>query len=376
MSTISSPQKMFRHDENQSRRQFLKVGLGVAASIVARPSVGALPADRSDDHKPFFKTRGVVLTTPDLSTLGWPQRAAKAGLTTIATHVTPREVSGFIQSDKGREFLAGCDNAGIAVEHELHAMSDLLPRELFAKDSSMFRMNERGERSPDCNCCIHSRGAVDVICENAIRYAGILKPTTSRYFYWVDDGSPMCGCPQCRVYSASEQALILEHEMLKALRKIDSQAALAHLAYARTLESPVQVKPMPGIFLEFAPIGRTWDEPITRREAKDGQHGRYLDALDANLAVFGREGAQVLEYWLDVSLFSSWKRDAKKKLPWRGDVFRQDIAAYASRGVRHITSFAVYIDADYVRQYGEPPLEEYGRGLRDFSPAVPAQDLS
>jgi hypothetical protein len=376
MNTISSLEKTFRHDENQSRRRFLEAGLGVMASIVARPKVGALGADRADDRKPFFKTRGVVLTTPDLSTLDWPQRAAKAGLTTIATHVTRGEVSKFIQSDKGRTFLAECDKVGIAVEHELHAMSDLLPRELFAKDSSMFRMNERGERSPDCNCCVHSRGAVDVICENAARYAGILKPTTSRYFYWVDDGSPMCRCPKCRVYSDSEQALILEHEMLKALRKVDGRATLAHLAYARTLEPPVQVKPAAGVFLEFAPIGRTWDEPITRRGAKDGQHGRYLDILDANLAIFGREGAQVLEYWLDVSLFSSWKRDAKKKLPWRSDVFRQDIAAYASRGIRHITSFAVYIDADYVRQYGEPPLDEYGRGLRDFSPAASGQDQS
>jgi len=376
MNAMSSLLKTSRCDENQSRRQFLEAALGVAASIVGRPNSGAFAADRADDRKPFFKTRGVILTTPDLATLDWPRRAAKAGLTTIATHVTPHEVSGFIQSDKGRAFLAECDKAGIAVEHELHAMSDLLPRELFAKDSSMFRMNERGERSPDCNCCIHSRGAVDIICENAVRYAGVLKPTTSRYFYWVDDGGPMCRCPKCRVYSDSEQALILEHEMLRALRKIDGRATLAHLAYARTLEPPVQVKPMPGIFLEFAPIGRTWDEPITRREAKDGQHGKYLDALDANLAIFGREGAQVLEYWLDVSLFSSWKRDAKKKLPWRGDVFRHDIAAYASRGIRHVTSFAVYIDADYVRRYGEPPLEEYGRGLRDFSLAPSAQDRS
>jgi hypothetical protein len=65
-------------------------------------------------------------------------------------------------------------------------------------------------------------------------------------------------------------------------------------------------------------------------------------------------------------LFSSWKREAKKKLPWRREVFLQDIATYANRGIRHVTSFAVYIDADYVRQYSEPPLGEYAEGLRDF----------
>jgi len=91
-----------------------------------------------------------------------------------------------------------------------------------------------------------------------------------------------------------------------------------------------------------------------------------MDFLDSNLMVFGRDNAQVLEYWLDVSLFSSWKRDAKKKLPWRSDVFLQDIAAYAERGIRHVTSFAVYMDTDYVKRYGEPPLEEYGKGLHEF----------
>jgi len=207
---------------------------------------------------------------------------------------------------------------------------------------------------------------VGVICENVVKYADLLRPTTGRYFYWIDDGQPMCRCPRCRVYSDSEQALILENEMLQALRKMDSRATLAHLAYARTMESPVQVKPASGIFLEFAPIGRTWSEPISRREAKEGQHGRYLDWLDANLAVFGKDKAQILEYWLDVSLFSSWRREAKKKLPWRRDVFLQDIATYAERGIRHVTSFAVYIDDDYVRQYGEPPLAEYGEGLRGW----------
>jgi hypothetical protein len=354
------------YDKSLSRRQLLCASLHVTASTALCLNIPTFAQDYRKVREPFFKTRGVVLTTPDLSTLDWPQRAAEAGLTTIATHVTPSEVAKFIQSDRGQEFLLQCREKGIAVEHELHAINDLLPRELFGKDPSMFPMNEKGERSPEFNCCVHSSKAIDVICRNAVKYAEILKSTTGRYFYWIDDGKPMCRCSRCRVYSDSEQALMLENEMLQALRKVDSRATLAHLAYARTMEAPVRIKPSPGIFLEFAPIGRTWSEPIDHREAKEGQHGRYLDLLDANLEVFGKEGAQVLEYWLDVSLFSSWNRDAKKKLPWRRDVFLQDIRTYARRGIRHITSFAVYIDADYVRQYGQPPLNEYGKGLRDY----------
>jgi hypothetical protein len=358
-----------RSGDHLSRRRFLAAGLQVAASVPVFSGRSVWARNGREGREPFFKTRGVVLTTPDLSTLDWPQRAAAVGLTTIATHVTPSEVSKFIQTDRGREFLAQCREHGLEVEHELHAMSDLLPRDLFEKDPSMYRMNEQGQRSPDFNCCVHSSRAVEVIGENVTKYAGILRPTTGRYFYWMDDGRPMCRCLRCRVYSDSEQALILENEILRVLRKIDARATLAHLAYARTMEVPVQVRPTSGIFLEFAPIGRSWSEPISHREAKEGQHGRYLDWLDANLEVFGRDNAQVLEYWLDVSLFSSWKRDAKKKLPWRRDIFLQDVAVYAGRGIRHVTSFAVYVDAEYVKQYGEPPLDEYGEGLRS-QPAV------
>jgi len=359
-------------NHNPSRRQVLYTGLRVAASVPLFVGGPASAQGDRESREPLFKTRGVVLTTPDLSTLDWPQRAAQAGLTTIATHVTPGEVSKFVQTDRGCEFLVQCRERGLEVEHELHAMSDLLPRSLFEKEPSMYRMNEQGQRSPDFNCCVHSSRAIEVVCENVVKYAGVLRPTTGRYFYWIDDGRAMCQCPRCRVYSDSEQALILENEMLRALRKVDSRATLAHLAYARTMPPPVQVRPAAGIFLEFAPIGRTWSEPISQRQAKEGQHGRYLDWLDANLGVFGRDNAQVLEYWLDVSLFSSWKRDAKKKLPWRRDVFLQDIATYAARGIRHVTSFAVYVDADYVRQYGEPPLNEYGEGLRSQLGAIRA----
>jgi len=135
-------------ENSPSRRQLLLAGLKVAASL---PLLSGRPASAGSDqegHGPFFKTRGVVLTTPDLSTLDWPRRAAQATLTTIAAHVTPREVSKFIQTDKGREFLAQCKERGIEVEHELHAMSDLLPRGLFDKDPSMYRVNEQGQRSP------------------------------------------------------------------------------------------------------------------------------------------------------------------------------------------------------------------------------------
>jgi hypothetical protein len=41
--------------------------------------------------------------------------------------------------------------------------------------------------------------------------------------------------------------------------------------------------------------------------------------------VFPAGTAQVLEYWLDVSRFSQWKRPAVR-LPWRRDVLEADLA--------------------------------------------------
>lgn len=330
-----------------------------ASGHVHAAEAGRRAAD--DNTAPFFRTRGVVVRPSDVLKWPWPEKARGAGLSTIGTHVFPHEVAAFVETDDGQSFLEACRDLGIEVEHELHAMNDLLPRDLFEKDPSMFRMNEQGVRSADCNLCVHSKKAVDVVCGNAVRYAEVLRPTTGRYFYWVDDGRPMCRCPQCKGLSDSDQALVLENEMLKSLRKADARATLAHLAYARTMTAPTQVQPEPGVFLEFAPIARRFDQPLSNRDAP--RHAQYLDDLDANLAVFGSEGAQALEYWLDESLFYRANQRKLTKIPWRGDVFLDDLATYGSRGIRHVTTFAVMVNADYVEQFGEPPVKEYGQGL-------------
>jgi hypothetical protein len=162
----------------------------------------------------------------------------------------------------------------------------------------------------------------------------------------------------------SDQALLFENYLIKALRRINSKASLAHLAYANTLSPPRVVKPEPGIFLEYAPIKRRYDIPYKEQTAPDQQDA--LSALDANLKVFPADSAQVLEYWLDVSRFSGWKRPAVK-LPWRRDVLESDLATYGVRGIRQVTSFAVYVDAEYRRMYGEPDfIQGYGEAFTKF----------
>ncbi|HEY5912302.1 MAG TPA: DUF4838 domain-containing protein, partial [Verrucomicrobiae bacterium] len=233
---------------------------------------------------------------------------------------------------------------------------------LFAQQPELFRMNEQGARIADANLCVHSERALELVATNALRLARRLPPTTSRYFFWGDDGQPWCRCPRCREFSDSDQALILENHLVRALRTLDPGARLAHLAYANTIAPPSRVKPAPGVFLEFAPIHRRYDAPYAQQtgaKAKD-----TLVLLRANLQVFPPETAQVLEYWLDVSRFSQWKRPAVN-LPWHRDVLAADARTYAQLGVHHLTTFAVWIDADYLRRFGEPVgVQEYGDLLR------------
>ncbi|HUT89972.1 MAG TPA: DUF4838 domain-containing protein [Thermoguttaceae bacterium] len=360
-----------RNGENApvSRRGFLR---SAAAGSLALGGLAARgKAATAEDAKPFFQTRGVVLVPSDVTTWDWPEQAKRAGLSTIGTHIFPHQVAEFVQTDEGRRFLERCRKLGIEVEHELHSIGDLLPRELFERDATMFRMNESGDRVADCNLCVHSKAAVEVACENAQKYARLLRPTTGRYFYWIDDGRPMCHCPQCRGLSDSDQALVLENGMLRALREIDPRATLAHLAYANTYRAPTQVKPTEGIFLEFAPIHRNYDVPFSRRDSQFGAytHGQLLDDLDANLEVFGSRGAQALEYWLDESRFLRHlkpPRPERVKIPWSREVFRADLETYAKRGIRHVTTFAVKVDGPYIKHFGRPPLDEYGADLSDW----------
>jgi hypothetical protein len=342
---------------NYNRRQFLSLSAGGAAATALTPTT-QFAADSAGSV-----TRGVVLLPNDLTLADWPERAKRAGLTTIGIHHggSPQVVIGWVKSPPGRSFLKQCKKLGLQVEYELHAMRELLPRHLFAKNPVLFRMNQKGNRTPDANCCVHSERGLRIIVEQALRISAALRPTTGRYFYWGDDGQPWCCCQECRAFSPSEQALIIENLLCRALRQSDPRSQVAHLAYSNTLLPPKKVRPEEGVFLEYAPINRRYDVPYERQQ--DPKQEDRLSSLDANLAVFRRDTAQVLEYWLDVSRFSTWKRPAKR-LPWNKNVFLADVATYRKRGIRHVTSFAAWIDADYRNRFGDLRfIDEYGAGL-------------
>ena len=52
------------------------------------------------------------------------------------------------------------------------------------------------------------------------------------------------------------------------------------------------------------------------------------------------------------------------RLPWHKEVFLTDVETCRSRGIGHVTTFAAWIDADYVQRHGELVFPaEYGAGL-------------
>ncbi len=98
----------------------------------------------------------------DLTLTDWPERARRAGLTTIGIHHqnSPQAIINWIRTDGGQRFLEACKRLGLEVEYELHAMKELLPRRLFDKNPDLFRLDDNGNRNPDANCCPHSEQAL------------------------------------------------------------------------------------------------------------------------------------------------------------------------------------------------------------------------
>jgi len=307
-----------------------------------------------------FERRGIVLVPSDFTLTEWPELAAHSGLNTIALHPAPDPVTEFVRSAEGRAALSLTADLGLDLEYELHAMAHLLPRELFPDHPHLFRMNESDERVPDANLCPSSEEALQCVADHALSVSRILRPTTHRYFLWPDDGAPWCRCPRCRDLTPSDQSTLVANRIAAALRQDDPGATVAWLAYANTMAAPRNVLPAPELFLEWAPIerdsSRPLDDPACERNAG------LLAALDELLNLFPPDTAQVLDYWMDASRFSGWRRPATR-IPFDAGVLRADLAALAGRGIRSATCFGAWLDADYVKTHGVFPIGEYGAAL-------------
>lgn len=315
-----------------------------------------------------IEKRGVVLYPSDITSVGckkWVKMAYDAGLNVIALHSDTRletlpKLKMFLESKQGRIFLAECKKYSIDVEYEQHILMELLPRDLFEEHPEFFRIDKEGKRNGDYNMCFTSKEAIEIVKRNAVEMVHWIKPTSHRYFFWTDDVQLYCNCTDCSKYIPSEQVLLYENAILEALKEYDPEATVAHLAYVETVVPPTKVKPLPGIFLEFAPIKRDYAKPLDAKLEKQ---------LKKNLEIFPPETAHILEYWLDVSMFSGWERDKLVKVPCSKEQCRRDIALYENLGIKSMTTFGAWINFDYIQKFGEDYtqkiIREYGAALKN-----------
>lgn len=272
-------------------------------------------------------------------------------------HESLEELYNAVKRGEYAERFRKLKQMGIELEYEVHAMSWLLPRTLFEAHPDWFRENGEGERVADFNLCPSSREALQYIADRAAELARVLTPTTHRYHLWIDDvRDSFCHCSACRALSLSDQALRIYNALLSGLRTVDPQATQCYLAYQKTISVPATETPSDGIFLEYAPIDRDMHRPLS--DAACEKNVSEVKALPALLEFFGRKGAKVLEYWLDNSLFSRWKKPPAAfflDVP----VLREDMKFYENLGFEDVTVFACYLGEDYEALHGAPDIAAY-----------------
>lgn len=310
-----------------------------------------------------------LLIHPEELSRAWIDRAADNGIPTLALHPVgggnaDASMAGLLSMTDEAPFLALLDHAaarGLTMEYEMHAMRYFLPASLFDAHPDWFRENEAGERVSDWNCCASNGEGLAFIARRAAEAAKRLsRPLcergmySHRWFFWMDDvRGGFCHCEKCRRLSPSDQQLLVMNRILAELKRDDPHAKLAYLAYCECTRPPEQVRPDAGIFLEFAPFDRDFHIPLASDASEKNRLSRQF--LPALLAWFGRGDAKVLDYWLDNSLYSGWKKPPARFTEDRA-VAEADFAYYRSLGFTDISTFACYLSADYEALYGEADI--------------------
>ena len=326
---------------------------------------------RNDDtEETMMRKRGVVLTPPDFSGVDWKSRMAELGLNTLglhsgggANHDVLRQLGKTASEEFRRDFLA----AGIECEYEVHAASSLLPECWFESHPEYFALCFReGERTAAANWCITNPDVPEILAANAGKLAEKLRSTTHRYYFWGADGrGAFCHCPECSKYTPSELNLLSVNAIADGVRRVDPLAEVACLAYVEYCEVPGRVEKRENVFLEFAPYVRCYHHALNDPECSVNR--QFFKVFRELGSFFGMENTHILEYWLDSSLFSNYRKPAREPFV-RPELLRRDLEAYVTAGVRNVSSFAVYMDGEYFAAYGSAALEEYAAALREFLP--------
>ncbi|MBR5187322.1 MAG: DUF4838 domain-containing protein [Clostridia bacterium] len=306
-----------------------------------------------------------LLIHPEEFSKKWIDRCVDLKIPTLALHpvggyrspLTMKAMLDLLETPECRQLIDEAIEKGLQIEYEMHAARYFLPASEFENHPEWFRMNENGERTPKINCCATNEEALDFIAKRAAETVKKLYRSSHRYFFWLDDAhDAACHCPKCASLSAADQQLIIMNRMLEEIKKVDPEAELAYLAYYSTLTPPEKIKPLEGLFLEYAPIDRDHHTPLSCADnEKNKSQNQFIKEL---IQFFGEKNAKVLDYWLDNSLFSNWTKPPKA---FKADenVIQADFDYYADLGFRDISCFACYLGEDYEAIHGEPDIKPF-----------------
>lgn len=320
----------------------------------------------------MIKQKGLIIHPDELSDY-WVERILSTDLNLLGIHpagginggASVYSAAEVIKKPETQRLIGILTDKGIDIEYEMHALSWLLPRDMFTKQPEWFRMNAGGIRVNDYHFCHSNEEALVYISERAEKAAGIFNPTTKRHHLWLDDTDCDCHCQKCRElredkdYTPSDAAMLVYNAILDGIKAFDSKAAQCYLAYHTMYAAPEKVKPSDGIFLEYAPMTRDLDRPLRDLDSeKNKKTAGYIDNL---LKTFSAVNAEALDYWFDNSWNSGWKKPVKK-LKFYPNVAKDDIEFYNEKGFETVTSFACFLGEEYYMLYKEhADIETYAK---------------
>ncbi len=308
---------------------------------------------------------GVVITPEDLHGCDWGGKLRENGLNTLGLHAgggeEEQEVLALLGRTAQQAFRQSIGRYGIQVEYELHSACSLLPRALFAEHPDYFPVNKlTQQRMPHGNWCISNPGVREVLRRNVRQLGMLLAPSTHRHYLWGADGiNGWCHCDACGRYGDADQGLQSVNLLAEALAEQDPAAEAAYLAYNQSTYE-FSRKPAANVFLEFAPITRCYRHTIDDPACAVNRY--FMRQLKKLLRLFDPRRTQVLEYWLDSSYFSRWRKPAVVPV-CTPELIARDLDAYRRLGIRHFTTFAVYMDGEYFERYGDALLRAYAANV-------------
>lgn len=318
----------------------------------------------------MLERRGILVHPEELDDK-WLDDISEADINVLGLHPTGGHKANLslqeaIERHQRPEFqrlLKRAKAMGLTVEYEAHALRYLLPETLFDAHPDWFRMDAEGKRVSDFNMCATNEEALDYLADSTAALTRALDTGSDRFFWWADDvkGGAVCHCEKCRSLSPSDQLMKITNAMLRGVKRVKKEGKIAFLAYHDVMTPPTKVEADEGIFLEYAPIERDSHRPMNDLScAENASEGHALKEL---IEFFGKENSQVLEYWMDNSRFSNWKKPPKA-MPLDEAVMREDVKFYRDLGFESITSFGCFLGQDYRELHGQPPVKPYGEILK------------